>query len=182
MLFFSSNDVVFLIFYNRCQKLFSFEDVIIINPTEEDDQTRQADKMTTRRSLAKKNKKGTKKLETEKEPSPSSSAVGNGETKVQNGVPGKGPSEVEVTTVKGSTMEARSSGSKSNGDRSIPTKKSKLSTEASTSKQKGNSKIKDYSVAKDPKASEAYKSLFTSHKTAQTQEKAHWVTYNPFYN
>ena len=41
---------------------------------------------------------------------------------------------------------------------------------------------KDYSIAKDPKASEVLKSIFTSHKSATEQTRAHWVTYNPFYN
>lgn len=40
----------------------------------------------------------------------------------------------------------------------------------------------DYSVAKDPSSSEVYKSIFTSHKSATDQTRAHWVTYNPFYN
>ncbi|XP_049537199.1 replication termination factor 2 [Anopheles darlingi] len=40
----------------------------------------------------------------------------------------------------------------------------------------------DYSVAKDPKASAVYKSLFTSHDSEKDQKRAHWVTYNPFYN
>lgn len=40
----------------------------------------------------------------------------------------------------------------------------------------------DYSVAKDPKATDVYKSLFTSHESAHQQDRAHWVTYNPFYN
>uniref|UniRef100_A0A2M3Z814 Replication termination factor 2 n=1 Tax=Anopheles braziliensis TaxID=58242 RepID=A0A2M3Z814_9DIPT len=40
----------------------------------------------------------------------------------------------------------------------------------------------DYSVAKDPKASAVYKSLFTSHESEKDQKRAHWVTYNPFYN
>ncbi|XP_012224944.1 replication termination factor 2 [Linepithema humile] len=40
----------------------------------------------------------------------------------------------------------------------------------------------DYSVAKDPKASEVFKSIFTTHKSAADQDRAHWVTYNPFYN
>lgn len=40
----------------------------------------------------------------------------------------------------------------------------------------------DYSVAKDPEASEVLKSIFTSHKSASEQTKAHWITYNPFYN
>lgn len=44
-------------------------------------------------------------------------------------------------------------------------------------------KAKDeYSVAEDPKASDVYKSLFTTHETEQKQDRAHWVTYNPFYN
>lgn len=38
-----------------------------------------------------------------------------------------------------------------------------------------------YSVAKDPNTSEALKSLFTTHKTAINQQKAHWVTHNPLY-
>ncbi|KAI8438037.1 hypothetical protein MSG28_010689 [Choristoneura fumiferana] len=41
---------------------------------------------------------------------------------------------------------------------------------------------KDYSIAKDPQSSEVYKSLFTSHTSDQNQQRAHWVTYNPFYN
>lgn len=41
---------------------------------------------------------------------------------------------------------------------------------------------KDYSIAKDPQTSEVYKSIFTSHKTDRDQQRAHWVTYNPFYN
>jgi hypothetical protein len=39
-----------------------------------------------------------------------------------------------------------------------------------------------YSVANDPKATDVFKSLFTTHQKAQQQTKAHWITYNPFYN
>lgn len=39
-----------------------------------------------------------------------------------------------------------------------------------------------YSVASDPKATEVFKSLFTTHKSHEKQTRAHWVTYNPFYN
>lgn len=39
-----------------------------------------------------------------------------------------------------------------------------------------------YSVANDPKATDVFKSLFTTHQKAQQQNKAHWITYNPFYN
>lgn len=56
-------------------------------------------------------------------------------------------------------------------------KTTKTSTDSVlTDKAKG-----DYSVAKDPNASETYKSIFTTHKTAKNQTKAHWVTYNPLY-
>lgn len=58
--------------------------------------------------------------------------------------------------------------------RAIPTE---LAQDPSYKKTK-----KDYSVAKDPQTSEVYKSLFTSHKTDKEQNRAHWVTYNPFYN
>lgn len=46
-----------------------------------------------------------------------------------------------------------------------------------------NKKVKaDYSVAKDPQVSDVYKSIFTSHKSEKEQNRAHWITYNPFYN
>lgn len=51
-------------------------------------------------------------------------------------------------------------------------------TDPAIKKLKGNS----FSVAADPKASDVYKSLFTTHKSEQEQTRAHWVTYNPFYN
>lgn len=38
------------------------------------------------------------------------------------------------------------------------------------------------SVSEDPEKTDVYKSLFTSHHSAKTQDRAHWVTYNPFYN
>ncbi|XP_077296312.1 replication termination factor 2 [Arctopsyche grandis] len=40
----------------------------------------------------------------------------------------------------------------------------------------------DYSVAKDPKATDVFKSLFTTHRSEKDQKRAHWITYNPFYN
>jgi uncharacterized protein with von Willebrand factor type A (vWA) domain len=40
---------------------------------------------------------------------------------------------------------------------------------------------KGQSIADDPNASEAYKSLFTSHESAKNKPKSNWVTYNPLY-
>ncbi|XP_003746426.1 replication termination factor 2 [Galendromus occidentalis] len=38
-----------------------------------------------------------------------------------------------------------------------------------------------YSIAQDPNASEALKSLFTTHESAKNKPKAHWVTHNPLF-
>lgn len=64
-------------------------------------------------------------------------------------------------------------------DRVIP----KLSNDQTKANDPAYRKAKsDYSIAKDPKASEVFKSIFTTHKSAADQDRAHWVTYNPFYN
>lgn len=41
---------------------------------------------------------------------------------------------------------------------------------------------KSKSVQNDPNASEVYKRLFSTHKTAQNQKKGNWVTFDPRYN
>ncbi|KAM0731589.1 Replication termination factor 2 [Formica fusca] len=64
-------------------------------------------------------------------------------------------------------------------DKVIP----KLSNDQSEANDPAYRKAKsDYSIAKDPKASEVFKSIFTTHKSAADQDRAHWITYNPFYN
>jgi len=56
---------------------------------------------------------------------------------------------------------------------------------ASTSNGKASRCSSDEKKAKtiqdDPQATEVFKSLFNTHKTAKQQQKAHWVTYNPQY-
>lgn len=60
---------------------------------------------------------------------------------------------------------------------------SKINVNRTEAEDPAYKKAKDnYSVAKDPKASEVFKSIFTSHKSAKAQDRAHWITYNPFYN
>lgn len=58
---------------------------------------------------------------------------------------------------------------------------SSMTTKTSSSSLLTEKASKDYSVANDPNASEVYKSIFTTHKTAKNQQKAHWVTFNPCY-
>ena len=60
---------------------------------------------------------------------------------------------------------------------------SKIAQKLLTLEDPAIAKLKSgYSVAKDPNASDVFKSLFTSSDKAKNQTKAHWVTYNPFYN
>jgi len=40
---------------------------------------------------------------------------------------------------------------------------------------------KSRTIQDDPQATEVFKSLFNTHKTAKQQQQAHWVTYNPQY-
>ena len=49
-------------------------------------------------------------------------------------------------------------------------------TNDAAKKQKGSS------IQEDPNASEVYKSLFNTCDKAKKQTKAHWVSFNPFYN
>lgn len=58
----------------------------------------------------------------------------------------------------------------------IPQKSTKLE-DPSMAKIRSN-----YRIAEDPNASQVFKSIFTSSDKAKNQTKAHWVTYNPFYN
>lgn len=74
----------------------------------------------------------------------------------------------------------KASTSSSNGHKSKATKSSVVKTSATLllpEKAKA-----DYSIAKDPNASENFKSLFTTHKSAKNQTKNNWVTFNPMYN
>lgn len=104
----------------------------------------------------------------------------------------KATEEQKTTTIK----EEKPSTDTSSAGPSKPTlptvgpSTSKLATEKSLKRDKfdklGAPEFKkakqDYSVAEDPKASEVYKSLFTTHDTEKQQDRAHWVTYNPHYN
>ncbi|XP_055376596.1 replication termination factor 2 [Condylostylus longicornis] len=136
-----------------CQTAYSEEDVVILNGTDEEiDQMRE--KMISRiaKRKTKKNKKAVDTTKSESE-------------------------EYSEKTSKPSTSVLDSN---------------KLSKKIETQKRNGElldkmadpemKKLKTESVAKDPKASEVYKSLFTSHRSEKQQDRAHWVTYNPFYN
>ena len=164
-----------------CQKEFSIEDVIVLNASDEDLELMKV-KMEMREAKKKANKKEKKDKKSK-------------EDKQQNGVKEEIPINEKSETCTAST--SKSSAVVSNEDN----KAIKTASLTSTSKPKIVANLKrlgattgaledpemkrlktDYSVAKDPKASDVYKSLFTTHKSEKEQTRAHWVTYNPFYN
>jgi len=131
----------------QCQQPFKEEDVITLNPSEEELEL-LVTHMETRRLAVKSKGKALKR-------------DANGSEANNKGVVTKKPK-----------MAEQSSGTNSK----IAQKLLKLEDPEMAKIQSG------YSVAKDPNASEVYKSLFTTHKKAVNQTKGHWVTYNPFYN
>ncbi|KAH8412671.1 hypothetical protein KR009_004426 [Drosophila setifemur] len=142
-----------------CQLPYSVEDVVVLNGNDEDLELMRVkmEMRATKRKSSKKDKKEAKKTEikTEKEE----------------------PTEPVASTSKATTEKPiTSSKIKANGQ------PKRLGT-ANPMQDPEMKRLKtDFSVAKDPKASDVYKSLFTTHKTEQEQGRAHWVTYNPFYN
>nr|CAG4643384.1 EOG090X0ACT [Ilyocryptus agilis] len=128
---------------HKCQQPFKEEDVITINPTEEELLVLQTN-MEARRSAAKGKGKSLKREASEGD--------------------------------KKSTKEKKMKTEATNGTSKIAQKLMKLEDPALAKTRP------DYSVAKDPNASEVFKSLFTTHSKAVNQTKGHWITYNPFYN
>lgn len=132
-------------------------------------------KMESRNARLKAEKKDKKSKKSKPEASSSSSSTVTSATVVKS---------TEMPSTSGATVKSDESTSK------LPsiTKHTKLST---TVKREAKDVLADpdikklkncVSVAGDPKATDVYKSLFTSHKSEKEQNRAHWVTYNPFYN
>ncbi|TMW43822.1 hypothetical protein DOY81_011097 [Sarcophaga bullata] len=141
-----------------CQKEFSIEDVIVLNACDEDLELMKV-KMEMREAKKKANKKEKKDKKSK-------------DGKQQNGV-----KEEETINGKSETCTASTTKPK------IVANLKRLGATTGVLEDPDLKRLKtDYSVAKDPKASDVYKSLFTSHKSEKEQTRAHWVTYNPFYN
>ncbi|KAK8729796.1 hypothetical protein OTU49_008327 [Cherax quadricarinatus] len=146
---------------HKCGQLYDEEDVIPLNPPEEEQENVRA-RMVSRRAMAKMAKKA-KKIEKR-------AAEEDNETSATSSS-SKGKKAAKL-------LEGASSSSDSN--------KSSLRVQGMASavlRDKDFEKIRSasFSVASDPKASEVYKSLFDTHKTAQKKPSAHWVTCNPQY-
>ena len=70
------------------------------------------------------------------------------------------------------TTAAKSSAHSANA---VPSTSSASASKSSTLEKKPKT------IQDDPQATEVFKSLFNTHKTAKQQQQAHWVTYNPQY-
>lgn len=148
----------------QCNTPFSEDDIVILNGTE-DEMDLMLSKMearTARQKAAKKDKKSKRHIE---------------------------------ATVVSEPIEKPSAATTSDKTEVIPSKlhtNSKASVKPFLKREAPNDalidpaikKLKDgvFSVAEDKTKTEVYKSLFTTHKSEQDQSRAHWVTYNPFYN
>ncbi|XP_037710964.1 replication termination factor 2 [Drosophila subpulchrella] len=143
-----------------CQAPYSVEDVVVLNGNDEDLELMRVkmEMRAAKRKSSKKEKKVTKKVEVKAEPEESQEPV--------------------ASTSKSATVEKPTTSSKVKAVGQVK----RLGAVNAMQDPEMKRLKSDFSVAKDPKASDVYKSLFTSHKTEKDQERAHWVTYNPFYN
>jgi hypothetical protein len=181
---------------HKCGQPFTENDIIIMNGTDEELESLQK-KMHDRRRLAKLEKKK-KKCESAAGPDAkkvkiepvecndnslsndhSSHSDGSNDdkkstkslvkVKTEPGMCSASTSGVNVITTK--VVNGKKSGAITNGNAKVKRTNVVLPEKAQ----------EKYSIAKDPSASEAFKSLFTSHSSAINQDKAHWVTHNPLY-
>ncbi|CAG4988907.1 unnamed protein product [Colias eurytheme] len=168
---------------HMCQQPFTENDVVVLNGTDEDLE-KLKEKMSIRVANRKSKKSKADKVEIKTEPSEASTSETkepepcSSEIKSEDCKPGSSQVKKETETIPLSLPKfnpnKQARGHFGSSKRAFA---NGLQEDPSYKKAK-----KDYSIAKDPQTSEVYKSLFTSHKSDQEQKRAHWVTYNPFYN
>ncbi|KOB78660.1 Uncharacterized protein OBRU01_02020 [Operophtera brumata] len=177
---------------HMCQTPFTSNDTVVLNGTDEDIELlreKMAIRVASRKNCKKSKSKAdkTENVEVKAEPS-TPSASDTTEIKEEKEVkiePEAGPSTSNATKkVIEDTIPL--SLPKFNPNKVArghfgSSKRALTSTELQQDPSYKKTK-KDYSVANDPQSSEVYKSLFTSHSDEKDQQRAHWVTYNPFYN
>ncbi|XP_035909732.1 replication termination factor 2 [Anopheles stephensi] len=179
-----------------CQTPYSDDDVVILNGTEEEiEQMRIKMEARTVRARSEKKSKADKKAKSAAptatvtsaaaavDPPAEATAIASSATIVAEAVDTATTSTGDKKLLAPSSAKLSGEGS-SKGTSSkpmVPNKRALISDKIGVDPVFKKSKD-DYSVAKDPKASAVYKSIFTSHESEKDQKRAHWVTYNPFYN
>lgn len=176
----------------KCQTPFKEEDIIILNGSEEEVDGLRV-RLEARQARAKAEKKAKsdakKKLKAEaaevldsevpSEPAASQSSIAG--ASVPKGNLSSGTAKLSSNT-KLIPSAAAGSSKMTIGTNSKPLPGEKRSATDKFNDPAFKKSRESYKVAADPKASEVFKSLFTSHKSHESQTRAHWVTYNPFYN
>lgn len=144
-----------------CQQPYTTDDIVILNGTEEEtEEMRMKMDIRVAKRKTKKQKKG-KEVKVE-----ATATATEPDTTID-----LQPAASEPSTSKPSTSKKAVAPKRMIGPKDIELEDPEIK------------KLKtDFSVSKDPKATEVFKSIFTSHKSEQEQDRAHWVTYNPFYN
>lgn len=156
-----------------CQTPYTEQDVVILNGNDED-----VDAMRTKMESR------VARLKAEKKDKKSKNKASATETAVSAPSTSKA-SESKATVIKkepGTSSAKYLSKTSMVVKPSITALKREIITDMIGSDPSCKKAKKDYSVAADPKATEVYKSIFTSHESEQNQDRAHWITYNPFYN
>ncbi|XP_050078135.1 replication termination factor 2 [Anopheles maculipalpis] len=178
-----------------CQTPYSDDDIVILNGTEDEVEqmrvkmeARIAHARSEKKSKSDKKSKSTAATATitstaAAESKSAPTATASSSTIVAESVDTANASAVDKNMLAPSTAKVSGEGSsKGNGSKQmVPNKRALISDKIGVDPVFKKSKD-DYSVAKDPKASAVYKSIFTSHESEKDQKRAHWVTYNPFYN
>lgn len=181
-------------FLLQCQRPFTDQDVVILNGNEEEAES-MVSKMEARTAQLRAEKKE-KKSKRSKSAAVTSTVinVSDGSSAVASSTAATSSILVLVKTetlqekipVTGAAAVAKAGGSMMTTSSGAvkPFLKRDAADPADHLTDPAIKKLKDnsFSVAADPKASDVYKSLFTTHKSEQEQTRAHWVTYNPFYN
>ncbi|XP_066248971.1 replication termination factor 2 [Euwallacea similis] len=158
---------------HKCTKPFEDNDVVTLNASTEEDVALMKSRMHIRQAQ---NKKDKKKIKVEPSTPSNSSAIPTTflpEDANMKGSKRSGPS-CEETAKRAKTLVGPSSSLSKIGN--------VIASGKVTKPEELKKMAAAYSIAKDNKATDVYKSLFTSHKSEQEQDRAHWITYNPFYN
>jgi hypothetical protein len=152
-----------------CQTPYTEQDIVVINGNDDDVDSLRA-KMEARVARMKAEKKDKKsKVKKEVVETVVSTAAGGNNSKFI-----KPSTKTELGSSKNIKLIANPA--------KVAAAKRELITDTLSTDPNAKKMKKDYSVQKDEKATEVYKSIFTSHESEQNQERAHWITYNPFYN
>nr|XP_036232132.1 replication termination factor 2 isoform X2 [Bactrocera oleae] len=161
-----------------CLEPFSVEDVVVLNGSEEDLELMQA-KMEIRNIKRKSSKKDKKGQDGVRNVGKLSIQKTFTEEKKQDFEKGE---KCKKTEDQNDNTPSTSQSSTIGPNKLISNLKRSVVSENVLEDPELKRLRNNYSVAKDPKASDVYKSLFTTHKSEKEQSRAHWVTYNPFYN